>query len=184
MTFAGAVLCGGASSRMGTDKSLLSIDGQVRAVAATQLLASSGAAETVCLGGNRQALDALGLTVIDDHMPLNGPLAAITNGLKWAIAHGHSALLVVACDMPNITGEMLAWLVDAPTSWDCCVIETNFGIEPLCALYSVSCHDTFARQLTNGERSIQRAVRSVGYHGVHVANESLVLNVNSPDDLA
>src|SRR5690606_32897540 len=61
---AGAVLTGGASRRMGTDKALLEVDGRPLARRLAEVLAAAGCDPVWCQGGDEPALRALGLDVV------------------------------------------------------------------------------------------------------------------------
>lgn len=169
---------------MGTDKSLMHFNGHVRAVAAVATLLDSGVAEAVCLGGDRHALEALGLVVVPDGLPGAGPLAAVATGLAWAQRRGHASLLVIACDMPNLTAPLLASLAASLGDNECCVAESSHGIEPLCALYSIGCTPVFDRLVGEGQRSMRAGIAALRSHLVPIDDDNLVLNVNSPPDLA
>lgn len=96
MTFTGAVLCGGRSRRMGTDKALLPVDGVPMARRVADAVLAAGAAEVLAIGGDASGLGALGLRVVPDDMPGAGPLPATTTALRAA---GQPVVLVVSCDL-------------------------------------------------------------------------------------
>lgn len=79
--FAGAVLCGGASRRMGRDKALIPVDGRTLAGRVADALDAAGASPVVAVGGDLAALRAEGLTAVPDAMPGAGPLAGIVTAL-------------------------------------------------------------------------------------------------------
>jgi molybdopterin-guanine dinucleotide biosynthesis protein A len=68
----GAVLCGGASRRMGRDKALLPLDGLPLAVRVAQALGEAGAAEVVAVGGDRDGLASWDLPAVPDRWPGEG----------------------------------------------------------------------------------------------------------------
>jgi molybdenum cofactor guanylyltransferase len=109
--FAGAVLAGGASRRMGRDKALVSgPDGRPLALVGVDALRAAGAEEIVVVGGDEVALRALGLPWIADLHPGEGPLG----GIVTAFAHTTAELVVVlACDMPGVGPRVPAALVEA-----------------------------------------------------------------------
>jgi molybdopterin-guanine dinucleotide biosynthesis protein A len=80
----GAVLTGGSSRRMGTDKALLEVDGVAMAVRVARALDAAGATEVMCIGGDAPALAALGLIVVTDRHPGDGPLGAVITALADA----------------------------------------------------------------------------------------------------
>ncbi len=109
--FEAAVLCGGASRRMGTDKALLEIDGVPMVARVRDALLLAGArAPVVALGGDAAALGALDLVVVPDEEPGAGPLAAIAAALRRSDL---PVVLVVACDLVAPHPAALLRTVDA-----------------------------------------------------------------------
>ena len=95
---AAIVLAGGRSQRMGTDKSMLPIDGrpmiehicrQLRGTFARVLISANDA----------EKFSFLGLDVIPDRVPDQGPLMAVASALE---ASDSELNLVVGCDVPRI----------------------------------------------------------------------------------
>src|SRR5690606_27534372 len=70
----GAVLCGGASRRVGGDKALIRLDGRAPAVRGARALAAAGAGLLEAVGGDVRALRAAGQAVAPDRAPGPGPL--------------------------------------------------------------------------------------------------------------
>lgn len=96
MPFCGAVLCGGASRRMGRDKALLPVEGIAMAVRVADGLARAGAVDVFAVGGDADALTRLGLRVVADDEPGDGPFPATLTALRAATA---PMVLVVSCDL-------------------------------------------------------------------------------------
>lgn len=92
----GAVLSGGASSRMGTDKALIEIDGSPLILRAVAALTDAGADPVVAVGGDRRALESLGLTYVADRWPGEGPLGGIITALHTAPTE---TIAVLSCDL-------------------------------------------------------------------------------------
>ncbi len=109
--FEGAVLAGGASRRMGTDKAFVTApDGRALVAVAADALVASGAARTFVVGGDRAGIEALGLAWVPDRHPGEGPLGGIITALA---ASAHDLVMVLACDMPEVDGTVPAALVQA-----------------------------------------------------------------------
>src|SRR5687768_5401850 len=94
--FAGAVLTGGASRRMGADKALVEGDGLAMARRAADALWAAGATEVMAVGGDAQALGRLSLEVVRDLHPGEGPLGGILTALA---ATDEDVVVVLACDL-------------------------------------------------------------------------------------
>ncbi len=119
----GAVLCGGASRRMGRDKALIVRDGQPLALRVAGALATAGATTVCAVGGDEDALVALGLEVVADRWPGQGPLGGLATALSAAPLG--AAVVVAPCDLldpdPELIRRLLGALASAPASVDVCV---------------------------------------------------------------
>lgn len=111
----GAVLAGGASRRMGTDKALIEVGGQPMAAQVAGVLRAAGAGSVVLVGASRQTARALDLDTIVDQDPGSGPLGGLATALAWADQHGRPGLilLVAATDQPSLRAASLNSLVAA-----------------------------------------------------------------------
>lgn len=92
---------------MGTDKALLEVDGRALARRVHDALIAAGCAPVVAIGGDAGALRALGLDVVDDLYPGDGPLGALVTACS---ALGDQADIVVAlgCDLPDADPRAIA----------------------------------------------------------------------------
>jgi len=176
----GAVLVGGASTRMGRPKSLIEIDGTTLVRRAVAVLTEVGCTRVVAIG---PAHLADGVARLDDLYPGEGPLG----GILTALAAGAPAL-VIACDLPSLDVATLDALLaaadaaeSAATAIDAVVAVTDRP-EPLCALWLASGAALLQRAFDSGERAVHRAMAALHVVEVPVAVAN-VRNVNTPDDL-
>ncbi len=109
---AGAVLTGGSSSRMGTDKALLELDGAVLARRVADALVAAGCAPVVAIGGDAGRLTAHGLAVIADRHPGEGPLGAIITALEHAEPLEVDVVVVLACDLADADPRAVAAVLE------------------------------------------------------------------------
>lgn len=127
-TVAGAVLTGGASTRMGRDKARATIGGIAAAARVAAVL--DGICEDVLLVGGDPPPDAPGRRIPDPE----GPRCAL-RGLVTALeAASAERVLVVATDLPLVTPDLLLALVAWPAA-DAVVPVRDGYAQPLCALY-------------------------------------------------
>ncbi|HEU5454982.1 MAG TPA: NTP transferase domain-containing protein, partial [Nocardioides sp.] len=82
---------------MGTDKALLEVDGIPLARRVANALRAAGADPVVAVGGDLEALGALGLHAEPDLHPGEGPLGAILTALA---ATTEAVVVGRACDLP------------------------------------------------------------------------------------
>ncbi len=163
--FSGAVLTGGRSTRMGRDKALLEIDGTAMARRVVAAFENAGAAEIVAIGGDADALAALGLRVIADEYPGEGPLGGIITALSNA---GEPLVVITACDMPWLEAAHVAPLVaELATQHDHDVaVSTADGVlQPLHAAWRASSAARVRAHFDAGERGPRRVIAQlhVGY---------------------
>jgi molybdenum cofactor guanylyltransferase len=183
-TAAGLLLTGGAGRRMGRDKSELVLGGERLADRGARLLVevTDPALE---VGPGRSALPA-----ILEEPPGSGPLAAMAAGGRAlsALRYRGPALLL-AVDMPLVTGALLAFLRDFPGTGS--VVPFVGGrAQPLCARYSPEALSTAEDLVSAGERSMQALLGSgieVQWAGPRmwgsVADEHAFSDLDTPEDL-
>lgn len=130
---AGALLLGGASSRMGRDKSQLSLDGESLAARSARLLARCF--EEVLLVGAPPAAAALcaplGLRLAADPPGPRCPLRGLVGALAAAQA---PRVVVIATDLPGLCDDLPLALSAWPDA-DAVVPRRGGRPEPLCALW-------------------------------------------------
>jgi molybdopterin-guanine dinucleotide biosynthesis protein A len=182
---AAALLLGGASSRMGTDKAQLALAGEPLAVRLATLLASL--CEEVLLVGGAPPAAAPGRRVADPE----GPRSAL-RGLVGALEAARAErVLVLATDLPGLGADLLLALVAAPDA-DAVVPRTPAGAEPLCALYRREPVLREARRrLADGRLALHALLAALDVHWLEGEDLAAaggagraLLNVNTPADLA
>jgi molybdenum cofactor guanylyltransferase len=172
----GAVLCGGASRRMGRDKAMVAVDGVVMARRMADLLVKAGCADVVAIGGDAPGLAAAGLECLRDRYPGEGPLGGILTALSYG-----APCLVVACDLPQLGSASLIDVVATLGSHDAAMARSDRP-EPLCAAWSARAAGSLQRHFDSGERAVHRAIVDLDIAWVTLPAAEL-RNVNTPDDL-
>lgn len=178
----GAVLCGGASRRMGRDKAFVEVDGAPMVRRVADALRAGGCAEVVAVGGDSTALATLGLTVVEDEHPGEGPLGAIITALQ--AFPDAAAVVVVACDLPHLQPATVATLVatlEAPYG-AAVAIPSGEHRPSLCGAWNPSVAAALAAHFAAGERRVRIALDDVPHVNVHVDPTEL-RNLNAPGDL-
>ena len=180
IAFAGAVLTGGRSSRMGRDKATLPIDGVPMAGRVAEALRRAGAEPVLAVGGDEAALEALGLTWVADRHPGEGPLGGILSA--FAAARGHDLVAILATDLPDLDASVVQALVGGVGGHDVAVAGGEQA-EPLCGVWRVAtCEPVLISAFEQGERAVRRAMAALDRVVVPVPTQHL-RNVNHPDDL-
>jgi molybdopterin-guanine dinucleotide biosynthesis protein A len=149
----GIILAGGASRRMGRDKSALEFGGltSLERVAET---VSRVCDQLVVVSGRNSPRPMLGLAPewLSDPPGMSGPLAGLAAGLQSA---SHEKALVVACDMPFLSEELLTHLLDLAQDCDAAIPVIAGTPQPLHAAYSRDSLRSVSTLLRLGARSMR-----------------------------
>ena len=136
----GVILCGGQSSRMGTDKGLLVMHSTTWAQAAFDKMSRLGL--PVLLSVNDAQYKTYGAVFSPEHLvsdnaaiEAKGPLRGI---LSIHTSYPSEDLFVLACDMPLMETTILQRLLDCYNANNALAyVYTNDGVqEPLCGIYT------------------------------------------------
>jgi molybdopterin-guanine dinucleotide biosynthesis protein A len=177
------VLVGGRSSRMGSDKARADSGG--RALALRVADKAAVVCGTISLVGDPAIYGDLGLPVIADRFPGQGPLAGIEAALA---ATGADSNLIVACDMPALDENLLEELFAMSGEAACVLPRHDDGkVEPLCAIYRRRCLPVVREALKTGVRKVTDALRLLENHGlairyIRVSSPASFANLNTPED--
>lgn len=180
MRFTGAVLTGGASTRMGTDKAFVEVGGRPLARVAVDALREAGAAEILAVGGDgdrlRREVDPA-LEPVADRWPGQGPLGGITTALAAA---RESIVVVLACDLPRVSADAVrAVLEGLELGADAAVP----GRHVLLAAYRRTCRTIFEAAMAAGIRAPKDAIDGLDVADVTLADPRWADNANTPSDL-
>jgi molybdopterin-guanine dinucleotide biosynthesis protein A len=182
---AGFILIGGASSRMGRDKSRLLVQNETF----VQLIARELAqvTEQVSVVG-RAEQDYPGLAVVHDLHPQWGALGGVHGALAACTAEW---ALVVACDLPLVKASLFHRLLSLRQDFDAVApLQPDGRRQPLCALYRVAvCLQRSAALIESGERKPVALLQSVSTRWVQFGEladlpgaEDFFDNINTPQD--
>lgn len=135
---------------MGEDKALLRIEGSTLAERAAALL-SAVSSPVFEVGPGWSALPA-----VSEELGARGPLAAVASGAVALQRCEPLAVIVLACDMPLVTVELLHWLADHPAAGSVVPVSGDPPRpQPLCARWSWAAVEAAGGLVERGERSLQ-----------------------------
>ncbi|WP_250436952.1 molybdenum cofactor guanylyltransferase [Hanstruepera flava] len=177
----GIILAGGKSSRMGSDKSLLTYN-KVSFIQHV-LNAMKPLVEDIIIVSNSNTHDKFGYKRVEDIIKDSGPLAGIHSGLSQSPTDYN---LVLSCDIPLIKTEILEVLVHSDyTNYDVVQIQSGEKTMPLIALYHKRCSVKCKALLDEGERRLRVAVKQLNTKSIIINSqwEDFVKNINTIDDL-
>ena len=179
----GVVLAGGKSRRFGTDKAVARLDGRClieRVIAKASL-------QTAALAINGRDY-GLGLPVIDDVMPSEGPLTGVLSALQWAEVAGYPAVATFSCDAPFFPPELVARLAEKlPPTLACSFASTPKGHHPVFALWRTCVLGRLQKVYETGTRSLMAAQDQVGAVAVAFVSgpapgDDMFFNINRQAD--
>lgn len=154
--FAGAVLAGGKSRRMGRNKARLVVDGDPLWCRQMRVLREAGASSVRLVQAPGQR--ALTRGVLRDNVRNAGPLAGLHAALQATrVTH----LAVVAVDMPRIDAGWFTWLAKHCTLSRGAIVRVAHGYEPLAAIYPRAALAEVEARLSRGEFSLQEFVQAL-----------------------
>jgi molybdopterin-guanine dinucleotide biosynthesis protein A len=186
LTVSSIVLAGGQSSRLGTDKSFVNVNGQSlieQIVAKLDRLSD----DVIIVTNSPEKYSHLKTRLVGDIYPGKGSLGGIYSGLRAAAnAYG----LVVACDMPFLDLNLLRYMIVLAHGHDVVIPRIGGLTEPLHAIYSKSCLGPIGCLLARGGLKIidffsEVRVRYVeeGEVDIFDPHHLSFFNVNTPNDL-
>ena len=176
----GAVLAGGRSRRMGTDKALITTDGIALVQRAADALRTAGADPVIVVGGNRAAIEALGLELIDDLWPGEGPLGGIITALR---AVDTEFVAVLSCDLTDASAIAVRSVHGALGTADVAVPVVEGRTQWMHAVWRRSAVDTLAEAFETGVRAPRDAVTSLRVAKLLDGDPCWFHDADRPEDL-
>lgn len=184
----GFILVGGASSRMGRDKSRLMLGSQTTVERIAE--AMSEVATRIQLVGGRD--DQNRFESVPDMADSWGPLGGIQAALHAAEA---AWCMVIACDLPFVSGGLLRRLLELRSNktedFDAVVpIQADEYPQPLCAVYQrLPCLDAADQSIGKGDHSPRALLDRVNTRYVPFARiadlsgaSNFFFNINTPEN--
>jgi molybdopterin-guanine dinucleotide biosynthesis protein A len=180
----GAVLAGGKSSRMGTEKALLPVDGRPMIRHAVDTLAALFS-EVIIAGGTEGMFGFLQIDVVPDIVQDCGPLAGIHTALRRAKGR---PVFVLSCDTPFVpralVEHILAIRSEAPTK----IASFENVLQPLCGLYDATSLPAIEEDLRAGKYAIFKTLAKIDHAEISITPDlpfftaQIFWNVNRPQD--
>lgn len=156
MRITGVILAGGKSSRMGTDKGLLELNGQPLIQYAIDTLKSIGL--EIIIISNNSDYEQFGFPVYPDIIPDKGPIGGVYTALSYSSTEKN---LIVSCDTPFLSKKLLNYLIDASKNSSIAIAEFEGREHPLIGIYSKHSRDTFKLYLDRNDLKLQNANKAL-----------------------
>ena len=180
----GAVLAGGKSTRMGTEKALLPINSRPMVQYAAETLGRVFE-KVIIVGGGREKFGLLKLHIARDIYEECGPLGGIHAALRCA---KHRSVFILSCDTPYIPSELVEHIIrfDSPEWTRIAVFEGV--LQPLCGLYDASSLNEIEHDLEEGRYSVLKTLQEIEHVEIPITADlpffalRMFSNVNRPED--
>jgi molybdopterin-guanine dinucleotide biosynthesis protein A len=182
------VLAGGQSTRMGSDKALLTLRGKTLLDRALGL--AYGITSRVAILGPCERYAAVQEKIIEDEFPGCGPLAGIHAALQ---ATETDLNVILSVDMPFMSTDFLAYLIErAESSTDTPVVLPRVGgiVQATCLACRRAFRITCEQRLRLGLYKVEDAIAVVRSNYIEEEDlrvggfdPEIFTNLNSPDDL-
>ena len=181
----GVILAGGESQRMGSDKSLLPLQG-ARFIDHIYARLSSLFDEVLIVTNSPELYQELPCRKVPDIYLKQGALGGIHAGLSQA---QQPRAFVVGCDMPFVSEMMVRKICSHDKQGDLILPLSSGGHEPLHALYEKSCLPAMEQVLEAGHKRIMKFFSQVKVVEIPAAEllpldpqEKSFCNINTPDE--
>ncbi|HVA62266.1 MAG TPA: molybdenum cofactor guanylyltransferase [Terriglobales bacterium] len=174
------MLAGGASRRMGTDKAALHWQGRPLLDHMLGLARLAGVTELAVAGPHAPA----DVVRLDDVVAQRGPIGGLLAVLRW-----RPRVLVLACDMPQLTPDLLRFLWQRasafaggtlPAGQPLCAVYTRELLPWLQAVIAAPSSPSLAAALADAPR-LELSADELARHGF---GAELFANLNTPADFA
>ena len=150
----GIILAGGKSSRMGSDKGLISLNGASFISHIIEVV--TPLVKEIIIVSNKTDYDVFKLKRVADMVEDSGPLAGLYTGLYHSKTENN---LVLSCDVPLINEAVLNKLIEGNNNEsDIIQLQSHGKTMPLIAIYKKHCMHRCLDLLMKGERRLRTFV--------------------------
>lgn len=174
----GIILAGGKSSRMGTDKGLIRLNGKPMIQHILDPMAKI--CQRILIVTSNPMYGMFGFELVKDEAPDYGPVMGILSGLKQSDTDRN---LVLSCDAPFVTFDLLKKLVLHSDNTDVIAAQSEKRIHPLIAVYNRSCLPVFEQAVIDNEHRLKTVLEQLKVEELIVENDEQLRNLNTQADL-
>lgn len=185
MRIVAVILAGGAGSRLGGSKPLRMLGGRTLLDRASRQAGKWSDRVAVAVHEPDQA-EGTRLRVVFDEPGIEGPLAGLAAGLRFATDEHAEAVLMLPTDMPFLPADLGERLQDAIGGSTAAIACSGGRLHPVCGLWRTASLDRLADYVASGQRSLRGFAEAIGSAAVEwpaMPNDPF-FNVNTAEDLA
>lgn len=178
----GVILAGGHSSRMGSDKGLLLING--RSMIHMIIDAMKPLVDRIIIISGNEKYKEFGYEVYPDIIEDKGPVG----GIYTALNHSDTELaLCVSCDTPFVTTELLKGLIYESDGNRVTLYNFNGKLQPVISVYQTNVVSLIKGFLDENLLKLMLVNESLNCKIISIGSkdfdEKVFFNVNTPEDL-
>jgi len=182
MNVTGIILAGGKSSRMGTDKGLVDLNGNPMITYSINVL--KNVVSKVIIIANQPGYKQFNLDVYPDLIPNKGPVGGIYTALSCSKTEQN---IIVSCDTPFITKKLLNNLLLESKHYEVTIVKFKNKIHPLIGVYNQSVKSIFEENIHKNKLKLglvnqQNKLKVVSYNDCDF-DEKTFFNINTQTDL-
>lgn len=181
----GVILAGGNSSRMGTDKALVILDGRP-IISHINSTLQAIFEHVVLITNDASPYSFLKLGSFGDLYRDRGPLGGIHSAL---LRTKSPSVFVLACDTPYVSKELIHHIIGYPSNALVKIPSVRGRVHPLCGWYSGECLNAIGDRLERQQNGVQDFLRAMPTEIIPISpalpfyQENLLANLNSPSDV-
>ena len=181
MICTGIVLAGGRSSRFGSNKAIYDFQGKTMLKHSIDLLQPF--CNKIIISGNKEEYYLYNYPCIPDKYGEIGPIGGIVSCLEESKSENN---IVVTCDMPLITEDLIARLLMNHQNGKITIFEdAQNKLYPFPIILEKQHIDPIKTLISNRHFKLKDILDGIGYTAIQLSkNETpLLANINTPDDL-
>lgn len=185
MKLTAIILAGGKSSRMGTDKGLVLLNGKPMIQHIINAVQKTGISD-ILLISNNLAYKQFGLPVYSDIIKDSGPLGGIYTGLVHSTT---SRNMILSCDIPFINEAVMNVLIEDQSQSPITVLKYKDRIHPLIGIFNTSIIPDIQEQISKNNFKVRELIQSKNATILDLeakifgVESQVVANVNTKEDI-
>jgi len=179
----GIILAGGKSSRMGTNKALLKINGITIIEHIFKVISSL--TQNIIISSNSDEYNFLRCQILHDEIENIGPAGGIYTCLKNSKTVKN---IILSCDTPFINADLIKYIIESSEDYDSTIPICNDFVEPLAGIYSKNIINIIENEIGKNNFSIFKIIKKSNYKLLEINeklnfyNKNMFLNINNLND--
>jgi len=177
----GLVMCGGKSTRMGTDKALMNYHGEPQFIYMYRMLKTFMGGVFISCNKDQVEMMNAGYPFIPDSEKYSnaGPMTGLLSAFHQ---FPDQPFMVMGCDYPMIDDDIIVALMKArDDQYDAvCYHDDTTGFdEPLVAIYESSCHPLLETFYKNGQTSLQQFLKAINTRRIQATDSMKTKSIDT-----